>query len=140
MQNAHLKKMMTAKLTGNALKEKSYAFALRTINLYKYLSAEAREYVLSKQILRSGTSIGANITEGNRAQSKMDFVHKLSIALKEADETEYWLNLLRDAEYVTNAQSESLLSDCAELQRMLISSIKTAKANQNNAQRKMHNA
>jgi len=112
------------------LKTKSYAFALRTIKLYKHLSVEWKEYVLSKQILRSGTSIGANITEGNRAQSKMDFVHKLAIALKEADETEYWLNLLRDSDYLTASQAESLLADCAELQRLLIASIKTAKANQ----------
>ena len=114
----------------NLLKEKSYAFALRTIKLYKHLSITTKEYVLSKQILRSGTSIGANITEANRAQSKMDFVHKLSIALKEADETEYWLNLLRDSDYITTSQAESLLADCAALQRLLIASIKTAKLNQ----------
>ena len=82
---------------------------------------------MSKQILRSGTSIGANVTEGNRAQSKLDFVHKLSIALKEADETEYWLNLLRDGDFITAAQAESLLADCLELQKMLTSSIKTTK-------------
>src|SRR5687767_2416556 len=97
----------------NLLKEKSYSFALRAIKLYKHLSVESKEYVLSKQILRSGTSIGANITEANRAQSKLDFVHKLSIALKEADETEYWLNLLRDSDYITTSQAESLLADCA---------------------------
>ena len=113
----------------NVLKTKSYAFALRIVQLFKHLSGGQNEYVLSKQILRCGTSIGANITEGNRAQSKLDFVHKLSIALKESDETEYWLNLLRDSGYLTQAQAESLLSDCAELQRMLIASIKTAKAN-----------
>jgi len=87
--------------------------------------------VLSNQILRSGTSIGANITEGDRAQSKLDFVHKLAIALKEADETEYWLNLLRDSDYINASQAESLLTDCSQLQRLLISSIKTAKANLN---------
>jgi four helix bundle protein len=113
----------------NALKQKSYAFALRVIKLYKHLSKANGEYVLSKQVLRSGTSIGANITEANRAQSKLDFVHKLSIALKEADETEYWLNLLRDSDYITRAQADALLTDCAELQRMLIASIKTAKRN-----------
>ncbi|HVQ55793.1 MAG TPA: four helix bundle protein [Pyrinomonadaceae bacterium] len=113
----------------NLLKERSYAFALRTIKLYKHLSGESKEYVLSKQILRSGTSIGANITEANRGESRMDFVHKLSIALKEADETEYWLNLLRDGDYITASQAESLLTDCSQLQRLLIASIKTTKAN-----------
>jgi len=113
----------------NVLKDKSYAFALRIVNLYKHLSSEQHEYVLSKQVLRSGTSVGANITEGNRAQSKLDFVHKLSIALKEADETEYWLNLLHDGEFITPSQAESLLADCLELQKMLTSSIKTAKNN-----------
>jgi len=123
--------MSSAPAKENLLKERSYAFALRTIKLYKHLSSESREYVLSNQILRSGTSIGANITEGNRAQSKLDFVHKLAIALKEADETEYWLNLLRDSDYITASQAESLLTDCSQLQRLLISSIKTAKANLN---------
>ena len=113
----------------NPLKTKSYAFALRIVKLYKYLAFESKEYVLSKQILRSGTSIGANITEGNRAESPLDFIHKLSIALKEADETEYWLNLLCDGGFITNQQAESLLADCLELQKMLTSSIKTKKAN-----------
>jgi four helix bundle protein len=117
----------------NPLKEKSYAFALRVVKLYKYLAFETKEFVLSKQILRSGTSIGANIVEGNRGQSKMDFVHKLSIALKEADETEYWLNLLRDGDFITTTQAESLLADCLELQKMLTSSIKTAKKIMQNA-------
>ncbi len=111
----------------NPLKTKSYAFALRVVKLYKYLAFETKEFVLSKQILKSGTSIGANIVEGNRGQSKLDFVHKLSIALKEADETEYWLNLLRDGEFITATQAESLLADCLELQKMLVPSIKTAK-------------
>ncbi len=97
------------------------------VKLYKYLAFETKEYVLSKQILRSGTSIGANVTEGNRAQSKSDFVHKLSIALKEADETEYWLNLLHDGEFITEVQAGSLLADCCELQKLLTTSIKTAK-------------
>ena len=97
------------------LRDKSYQFALRTIKLYKYIVAEKKEYVLSKQILRSGTSIGANIEEANQAQSKADFVHKLSISQKEAFETDYWLRLLRDSEYLTEAQASSLLSDCQEL-------------------------
>jgi four helix bundle protein len=121
--------MSAADTKENLLKEKSYTFALRAIKLYKHLSVEFKEYVLSKQILRSGTSIGANITEANRAQSKMDFVHKLSIALKEADETEYWLNLLRDSDYITSTQAESMIADCAQLQRLLTASIKTTKQN-----------
>jgi four helix bundle protein len=111
----------------NPLKTKSYAFALRIVNLYKCLAQDRKEYVLSKQVLRCGTSIGANVTEGNRAQSKMDFINKLSIALKEADETEYWLNLLRDGGFITEAEAASILPDCLELQKMLIASIKTAK-------------
>ena len=113
----------------NVAKRKSYAFALRIIQLYRHLSTEHKEYVLSKQVLRSGTSIGANIAEGNRAQSKVDFVHKLLIALKEADETEYWISLLRDSKYISQEQANSLLYDCGELQRILTSSIKTTKAN-----------
>jgi four helix bundle protein len=93
------------------------------------LNEERKEFVLSRQILRCGTSIGANIVEGNRAQSRLDFIHKLSISLKEAFETEYWLNLLRDSEYISADQFDSLISDCNELQKMLIASIKTAKKN-----------
>ena len=112
----------------NVMKEKSYKFALRIVNLYKHLSIEKREYVMSKQVLRSGTSIGANITEANQAQSKLDFVHKLSISLKEAVETEYWLCLLRDSDFLTVNQAESLIADCSELIRILTSSIKTSKS------------
>ena len=112
----------------NPLRTKSFSFALRSINLYKHLTNQ-KEYVLSKQVLRSGTSIGANIMESNRAESRMDFVHKLSVALKEAAETEYWLCLLRDSQYITEPQTESLLAECLELQKMLTSSIKTAKRN-----------
>lgn len=111
----------------NILKDKSYKFALRVVKLYKHLSEEKREYVLSKQVLRSGTSIGANISEGNQAQSKPDFIHKISIAHKESFETEYWLCLLRDGEFITEKQAESLLEDCKELQKILTTSIKTAK-------------
>ncbi|MEZ5426624.1 MAG: four helix bundle protein [Pyrinomonadaceae bacterium] len=112
----------------NVLKVKSYQFALRIVNLYKHLVEKKKEFVLSKQVLRSGTSIGANITEGNQAQSKADFVHKISIAHKEAFETEYWLCLLRDGKYITEKQAESLIIDCNELQKILTTSIKTAKS------------
>jgi len=113
----------------NPLRDKSYKFALRTVKLYKHLSEDKKEFVLSKQILRSGTSIGANIAEGSQAQSKPDFIHKLSIALKEAFETDYWFCLLRDGEFITEKQAESLLSDCRELQKILTTSIKTTKNN-----------
>lgn len=111
----------------NPLKDKSYAFALRIVSAYKHLVAEKKEYVLSKQVLRSGTSIGANIAEANQAQSRPDFVSKLSISLKEAVETEYWINLLKDSDYMTERESGSLLADCQELIKMLTASIKTSK-------------
>ena len=113
----------------NVLKDKAYKFALRIVKLYKHLAEEKKKYVLSKHVLRSGTSIGTNIAEGNQAPSKPDFVHKLSIAHKESFETEYWLCLLRDAEYITVKQAESLIIDCQEVQKILTSSIKTAKNN-----------
>ena len=93
----------------NVLREKSYQFASRTVNLYKYLAKERKEFVLSKQVWRSGTSVGANIVEANQAQSKADFIHKLSISLKESFETQYWLELRRDSEYLTNNQADSLI-------------------------------
>ena len=125
MENRESMSLTAAKQ--NPLKDKSYSFALRSVNLYKHLSADKREFVLSKQILRSGTSIGANVAEANQAQSKADFVHKLSVALKEAVETEYWLNLLRDSEFLSQEQAESMLSDCLELIRILTASIRTSK-------------
>lgn len=113
----------------SVLREKSYKFALRIVKLNRFLNKEKKEFVLSKQILRCGTSIGANIVEGNRAESSADFIHKLGVALKESFETEYWLNLLKDTEYISAKQAESLIFDCNELQKMLIASIKTAKQN-----------
>src|SRR5690606_11848537 len=114
---------------GNVLKDRSYAFALRIVKAYKYLCSDHKEYVLSKQLLRAGTSIGANVAEANQGQSKADFVHKLGIALKEAVETEYWLCLLLDSNYLTESQAQSLLEDCRDLIRILTSSIKTARKN-----------
>ena len=114
-------------LPKNVLKDKSYAFALRTVNLYKHLCASEREYVLSKQMLRSGTSIGANIAGANQAQSRADFVSKLGIGLKEAVEREYWLNLLCDAGFLTRKQADSMLFDCIELIKLLTASIKTSR-------------
>ena len=108
---------------------KSFGFSLRIIKLYKYMSSELKEFVLSKQVLRSGTSIGANVEESVHAQSKLDFISKLSIAQKEAIETNYWLRLLKESSYLTSEQADSLLVDCEELQKLLTASIKTAKQN-----------
>ncbi len=118
-------------MSESILKEKSYQFALRIVKLYQFIAQEKREFVLSKQVLRSGTSIGANIEEAGHAQSKTDFVHKLSIAQKEAAETNYWLRILRDSQFITEKQAESVLSDCEEIQKLLTSSIKTAKTSIN---------
>lgn len=111
------------------LRDKSYSFALRIVKLYRYLADEKKEFVLSKQILRSGTSIGANVEEACRAESKADFVHKLSISHKESFETCYWLKLFRDSEILSENQAQSLITDCEEIQKMLTASIKTAKQN-----------
>jgi four helix bundle protein len=111
----------------NLLIDKSLAFASRIIKLYQYLTTAKQELVISKQIVRSGTSIGANINEANYGQSKADFISKMHIALKETSETEYWLRLLTMSEYLTNDMGDSLLTDCLELKRMLVASINTAK-------------
>ena len=95
----------------NALKDKSYNFALRIIKLSRFLREEKKEYILSKQIVRSGTSIGANVEEASGAQSQKDFIAKLHISLKESKETHYWLRLLRDSDYITEEQAESMLKD-----------------------------
>jgi four helix bundle protein len=116
----------------NIFKTKTYDFALRIISLYRDLSSEKKEFVLSKQILRSGTSIGANIEEANQAESKKDFVHKLGIAQKEANETHYWIRLLSDSDLIDRDKSKQLKSDCEELIKLITSSIKTAKNNIDN--------
>jgi four helix bundle protein len=112
----------------NFLKDKSYDFALQVVLLCRRLAQEKREFVLSRQLLRSGTSIGANIEEANQAQSKVDFIHKLSIAHKEAFETHYWLRLLRDSNYLEGGEAQPLLADCEQIQKMLTSSLKTSKS------------
>ena len=111
------------------LRDKSYAFALRIVKLYQHLAKEQREFVLSKQILRSGTSIGANIEEAGQAQSKPDFIHKLSIAQKESFETHYWLRLLRDSGLLGSKIADSMIEDVIEVQKLITASIKTAKRN-----------
>ena len=114
-------------MKGNVIKEKSYAFALRIIKVYKYLNQEQHEYVLSKQVLRSGTSIGALVKESEHAQSKADFINKMNVALKEANETEYWLMLLKDSDYIDEESFESIHQDCAEILKLLISIVRTTK-------------
>jgi len=109
------------------LREKSFNFALRCIKLYNYLRDNKREYIISKQLLRSGTAIGALIVEGKQAESKADFVHKYAIALKECNETIYWIGLLFYSNYISDKQYDSILNDAQELNRMLSSSIITAK-------------
>lgn len=112
-----------------ALQKKSKAFAVKIIRMYQYLCEEKHEYVLSKQVLRSGTSIGANVREAKRAQTTPDFYAKLFIALKEAEETEYWLELLVETDYINQNLFESIYSDNEELIRLLVSSTKTIKEN-----------
>ena len=114
----------------NIVAQKSFSFALRIIKAYKFLT-EHNEYVLSKQLLRSGTSIGANCREAKNAQSRLDFINKLNIALKEADETAYWLELLYEAEYIDSNSYKSINDDCVELIKLLTSIIKTAKSTTN---------
>ncbi len=110
----------------NIIKEKSFIFAIEIVGLYKIL-AERKEFVLSKQLLRSGTSIGANVREAEQAQSKADFIHKLSISLKEANETEYWLDLLFETKYISEEEFQSIKYKIVELLKLLTSIINTSK-------------
>jgi len=111
----------------NTIETKSFYFAARIVNLCKYLQTEQKEFVLAKQLLRSGTSIGANVAESQQAQSRADFINKLNISLKEAYETNYWLRLLRETNYLTDEEFQSIIADCRELERLLISIVKTSK-------------
>ena len=113
----------------NLLIDKSIAFASRIVKLHQHLIKNKKETVISKQIVRSGTSIGANINEANYGQSKADFISKMHIALKETAETEYWIKLLYMSEYIDDKMSSSLIDDCLEIKRILIASINTAKEN-----------
>lgn len=114
-------------MKNNIIQIKSYNFALRIINLYKYLTQQKSEFVISKQILRSGTSIGANIEEAIGAQSKKDFIAKLSISYKEARETRYWINILRDSNYIEIRAADSILNDCEEICKIIGKIQKTIK-------------
>ena len=116
-------------MKGNVLIDKPIVFASRIIKLNQYLIKDKKEHIISKQIVRSGTSIGANINEANYGQSKADFISKMHIALKETAETEYWIRLLIMSEYINEEMGKSLLDDCLEIKRILIASINTAKEN-----------
>ena len=109
------------------VEQKSFLFAVRIVKLCNYLRDTKKEYTLSKQLLRSGTSIGANIAEAQQAQSRADFISKMNIALKEAVETNYWLRLLQATDYLTDSEFSSIFNDCRELEKMLTAIIKTAK-------------
>jgi four helix bundle protein len=114
-------------MKGKVILDKSMDFAVRIVNLYKYLSPTKHEHIMSKQLLRCGTSVGANAHEAHHAQSNKDFLAKMYIAFKEIAETEYWLNLLIRTQYLTKHQSDSILSDCIEIRKILASIIKTLK-------------
>lgn len=115
-------------MANSILSEKSYSFAIEIIRLYKDICEENHEYVLSKQLLKSGTSIGASVREAAYAQSKADFISKLSISLKEANETLYWINLLHDTGYIDSKKFSIIKNCCEEIIRLLTASIKTAKS------------
>ena len=129
MKNEERRMKNSRNRTDSTLHAKSYAFALRVIGLSKFLREQKQDYVLSKQILRSGTAIGALVRESEFAQSQADFINKLSVSLKEANETDYWLNLLKDSGYIDEKSFLSMEDDCGELIALLISSIKTVKNN-----------
>lgn len=116
----------------NIIKEKSFDFAVRILRLYQYLSSNKKEYVLSKQLLRSGTSVGAMVRESEYSESKADFIHKLAIAQKESNETEYWLSLFIDTDYFTKGQMNSILEENISLIKMLTAIIITKKKNLGN--------
>ena len=111
----------------NIIEKKSFDFAIRIVRLYKYLCDNKKEFVLSKQLLRSGTSIGANVAEAQQAQSKADFISKMSIALKEATETNYWLRLLNATDYLSDIEIKTILADCIEIEKILTTILKSSR-------------
>ena len=113
-------------MSDNVVENKSFDFAVRIVNLHKHLSSEKKEFVLSKQLLRSGTSIGANVSEALRGQSKADFLAKMSIALKEANESHYWIRLLYKTDFLTEQEFNSIENDIIELIKILSSICKTS--------------
>jgi four helix bundle protein len=119
-------------MTENIIKNKSFAFAIRIVKLYQFLCEIKKEFVLSKQLLRSGTAVGAMVREAEHAESKADFKHKMAIAQKEINESIYWLELLKETDYLTNEQFQSINADAIEIIKLLTSIIKSTKANINN--------
>jgi four helix bundle protein len=115
----------------NIVMDKSFAFAVKIVKLVKSVQDQKKEYLLTKQLIRSGTSIGANVREGNNAESKADFIHKLSIAQKECSETIYWLELLKETEYISEEQFQSVQTNAVELIKLLTSILKSTKFNIN---------
>jgi four helix bundle protein len=111
----------------NIIKDKSFQFSIKIVEIYKFLTIESKEFVMSKQLLRAGTSNGANVREAEHAESKADFTHKMSISLKEANETEYWLDLLKETGYLRVSQYENMKNEINELLRILISIVKSSK-------------
>ena len=111
----------------STIQEKSFQFAVRIVKLCRHLQTEKKEFILSKQLLRSGTSIGANVAEAQQAQSRADFIAKLNIALKEASETEYWLRLLHETDYFEDKSFQSIWFDCNEVKSLLVSIVKSSK-------------
>lgn len=116
----------------NVLKEKSFRFAVRVVNLYVYLRKTHSEYIISQQLIRSGTAVGALIREAEFAESRKDFIHKLSIGLKEANESDYWLDILQTTGFITMKKYDSLKKDCIELLKLLTASIKTSRRKERN--------
>lgn len=112
----------------NVVREKSFAFAVRVVHLHRYLMSQKKEFILSKQLLRSGTAIGAAVREAEQAESSADFIHKMAVGLKEANESEYWILLLRETDYLSDVEAQSLLDDNRELLRLLTSIVKTTKS------------
>ena len=118
-------------MKNSVIKDKSFAFAVRIIRLYQHISENKKEFILSKQLVRSGTSIGANINEALQESSKQDFINKMNISLKKAQETEYWLRLLYETSYLTEREFKSIYDDSVEIVKMLTSIVKTSKENEN---------
>ena len=117
-------------MKNSIVKDKSFAFAVRIVKLYQHISENKKEFILSKQLVRSGTSIGANINEALQGSSKRDFINKMNISLKEAQETEYWLRLLYETNYLSEREFQSIYDDSVELLKMLTSIVKTSRENQ----------
>lgn len=120
-------KLKIGTFMNNIIETKSFDFAVRIVRLFKYLSEQKKEFTLSKQLLRCGTSIGANVAEAQQAQSKADFISKINIALKETSETKYWIRLLNATDFLSENETNSLLADCVEIEKILVSIIKTSK-------------